>query len=136
MAPYSIGEAEEITGVKAHVLRYWEEVIPGIAPRKDIGGRRVYSERDIDLILRLKHLIYERKFTIEGARSQIISEAGEYDKHAEALGALREVRSELSDLYFTVRKYRTGYTVPNDGEAKAAASEKDAADTGNTPAGK
>lgn len=106
MAPYSIGEAEEITGVKAHILRYWEEVIPGIAPRKDIGGRRVYSERDIDLILRLKYLIYEKKFTIEGARSQIISEADKYDANAEALGAIRDLRSELTDLYLTVRKYR------------------------------
>ena len=63
---YSIGQVEEITGVKAHVLRYWEEIIPGFAPQKDIGGRRIYSQRELELVMRLKFLIYEKKFTIEG----------------------------------------------------------------------
>ena len=56
---YSIGQVEEITGVKAHVLRYWEEIIPGFAPQKDIGGRRIYSQRELELVMRLKFLIYE-----------------------------------------------------------------------------
>ncbi len=103
---YSIGEAEELTGIKSHILRYWEEVIPCFAPRKDIGGRRIYSERDIDLILRLKFLINERKFTIEGARDEILRENSEYDKNAETLDAIRQIRSELSQLYMLVRKYR------------------------------
>ena len=72
---YSIGQIEELTGVKAHVLRYWEEVIPGFAPQKDLGGRRVYSDRELELVLRLNYLINEKKFTIEGARNQIIEEA-------------------------------------------------------------
>ena len=55
---YSIGEIEELSGVKSHILRYWEEVIPSFAPRKDLGGRRVYTQRDLDLVLRLKYLIY------------------------------------------------------------------------------
>ena len=59
---YSIGQVEEITGVKAHVLRYWEEIIPGFAPQKDIGGRRIYSQRELELVMRLKFLIYEKKF--------------------------------------------------------------------------
>ena len=58
MATYSIGEIEELTGIKAHVLRYWEEVIPGFAPKKDMGGRRVYFDRDIQTIMRLKYLIH------------------------------------------------------------------------------
>ena len=68
MAVYSIGDVEELTGVKAHVLRYWESVIPGFAPQKNIAGRREYSQREIDIILRLKYLITVKKFTIEGAR--------------------------------------------------------------------
>lgn len=103
---YSIGEAEELTGIKSHILRYWEEVIPGFAPRKDLGGRRIYSERDIDLILRLKYLINERKFTIEGARDEILREMANYDSKAELLDSIRQMRSELSNLYMTVRKYR------------------------------
>ncbi len=106
MATFSIGEIEELTGIKAHVLRYWESVIPGIAPRKDIGGRRAYSDRDLDLILRLKYLIYEKKFTIEGARSQLITEMTRYDTHADTLDEIRRLRSELTGVYLLVRKYR------------------------------
>ena len=58
---YSIGEVEELTGIKAHVLRYWEEVIPGFAPQKDMGGRRTYTQREIEMIFRLKYLINETK---------------------------------------------------------------------------
>ena len=103
---YSIGEAEELTGIKSHILRYWEEVIPGFAPKKDLGGRRIYTERDIDLILRLKYLINERKFTIEGARDEILRETINYDSKAEVLDSIRQIRSELSQMYMIIRKYR------------------------------
>lgn len=103
---YSIGEAEELTGIKSHILRYWEEVIPGFAPKKDLGGRRIYTERDIDLILRLKYLINERKFTIEGARDEILRETMNYDSKAEVLDLIRQIRSELSQMYMIIRKYR------------------------------
>jgi len=104
---FTIGEVEELTGVKAHILRYWESVIPGFAPRKDIGGRRAYSDRDLDVILRLKYLINEKKFTIEGARSQLLAEMTSYDTNADTLDEIRRLRSELTGLYLTVRKYRT-----------------------------
>ena len=103
---YSIGEAEELTGIKSHILRYWEEVIPGFAPKKDLGGRRIYTERDIDLILLLKYLINERKFTIEGARDEILRETMNYDSKAEVLDSIRQIRSELSQMYMIIRKYR------------------------------
>lgn len=103
---YSIGEAEELTGIKSHILRYWEDVIPGFAPKKDLGGRRIYTERDIDLILRLKYLINERKFTIEGARDEILRETMNYDSKAEVLDSIRQIRSELSQMYMIIRKYR------------------------------
>ena len=103
---YSIGEAEELTGIKSHILRYWEEVIPGFAPKKDLGGRRIYTGRDIDLILRLKYLINERKFTIEGARDEILRETMNYDSKAEVLDSIRQIRSELSQMYMIIRKYR------------------------------
>lgn len=101
---YTIGEVEELTQVKQNVLRYWETVIPGFAPRKDLGGRRVYTERDFEIVLRLKHLIYERKFTIEGARNEILHEAQAYETHAEAMNAIRELRTQLTELYFELRK--------------------------------
>ena len=101
---YTIGEVEELTGIKQNVLRYWETVIPGFAPRKDLGGRRVYTERDLEIVLRLKYLIYERKFTIEGARNEILHEAQAYETHAEAMNAIRELRTQLTELYFELRK--------------------------------
>ncbi len=103
---YTIGQVEEITGVKQHVLRYWEEVIPGFAPKKDLGGRRLYSQKDMEIVLRMKHLIYQKKFTIEGARDQIISESCAFEKSADLLGQLRAARRELTEAFFALRKFR------------------------------
>lgn len=101
---YTIGQVEELTNIKQNVLRYWETVIPGFAPRKDLGGRRVYTERDFEIVLRLKYLIYERKFTIEGARNEILHESQAYENNAEAMNAIRELRRDLTELYFTIKK--------------------------------
>jgi DNA-binding transcriptional MerR regulator len=106
MTSYSIGEVESITGIKAHILRYWEEVIPGFAPKKDLGGRRTYTQREVDSIVRMKFLIYEKKFTIEGARDQLIAETRVVDKTAQTLQDIHDLRNELTELYLSVRKYR------------------------------
>ena len=96
---YTIGQIEDLTGVKAHVLRYWEEVVPGFTPRKDMSGRRLYSQREVDLILRLKYLITEKKFTAEGAGRQIIEEAQAVQDNADLINQIRECRKILTDLY-------------------------------------
>ena len=101
---YTIGEVEEVTGVKAHVLRYWDGVIPGFAPRKNLGRRRIYTERDLDLVQRMKYLIYERKFTIEGARDEILRQTARYDEKADLLDAIRQIRAELTEIYFITRR--------------------------------
>ncbi|QTQ17299.1 MerR family transcriptional regulator [Treponema parvum] len=106
MAQYTIGDVEELTGLKAHVLRYWEEVIPGMRPKKDLGGRRVYTQREIDIIQRLKYLIYEKKFTIEGARDNIIADMNVESENAELMQNIREAKKELTDIFLTVRKHR------------------------------
>ncbi|MBB5224705.1 MerR family transcriptional regulator [Treponema ruminis] len=103
---YTIGDVEELSGVRQNVLRYWETIIPGFAPRKDLGGRRVYTERDFEIVLRLKYLIYERKFTIEGARNEILREAQAYENNAEAMNLIRELRGELTQLYFDIKRSR------------------------------
>lgn len=102
---YSIGQIEELTGVKAHVLRYWEEVIPGFAPQKDIGGRRIYSQRELELVMRLKYLIYEKKFTIEGARDQLITEVDAVNDNADTIRQISALRKELTDLYFAIKEF-------------------------------
>ncbi len=103
MATFSISEVEELTGVKQHILRYWEEVIPGFSVQKNIGGRREYTQNDIEIILRLKHLIMEKRFTTEGARRQLIEDAGLKAQNIELVQQIHEARSELTDLYLYVK---------------------------------
>ena len=94
MTGFSIGDVERITSVKAHVLRYWEEVIPSLAPVKDIGGRRTYSKRE--------YLIQEKKYTIEGARAELLQEAaaaGSPNSADTLIPQLNRIRFELLDLY-------------------------------------
>lgn len=103
---YTIGDVEELTGVKAHVLRYWETVVPTIAPQKDVSGRRLYSLREIEVISRMKYLIEEKKFSIEGARKQILENSEIDESNANLLGDIHELRMNLTDVYMIVKKYR------------------------------
>lgn len=68
---YSIGEVGELTGLKAHVLRYWETQFDLISPSKNRAGNRVYKAKDVENILLVKHLLYERRYTLEGARQEL-----------------------------------------------------------------
>ena len=102
MASYSPGEVESLLQVKVHVIRYWEKEIPLIQPVKDRYGRRMYSDRDLQILYRLKYLLYDRRFTIEGAKTQLYQElAGENQDLRAQISALR---SELMSLFFTVKK--------------------------------
>jgi DNA-binding transcriptional MerR regulator len=66
---FKIGEVADLTGVKPHVLRYWESEIASIRPTKNRNQQRLYRQRDIELILRLKELLYTQGYTIAGARN-------------------------------------------------------------------
>lgn len=66
---FKIGEVAELTGVKPHVLRYWESEVAAIRPTKNRNQQRLYRQRDIELILRLKDLLYSQGYTIAGARN-------------------------------------------------------------------
>ncbi len=68
---YSIGEVCDLTGLKPHVLRYWETQFEVLNPTKNRAGNRVYRSKDIELVLLVKHLLYEKKYTIEGANKQL-----------------------------------------------------------------
>ena len=71
-AYYSIGEVSDLTGLKAHVLRYWETQFELLHPTKNRAGNRVFRPKEIELILLVKHLLYEQKFTIGGARQRLL----------------------------------------------------------------
>jgi DNA-binding transcriptional MerR regulator len=68
---YSIGEVCDLTGLKPHVLRYWETQFPALKPAKNSAGNRVYRRKEIKLVHLLRHLLYAEKYTIEGARHKL-----------------------------------------------------------------
>ena len=106
---FRIGEVSRISGVKPHVLRYWETEFNAISPKKSGTGHRLYRRKDVELILEIKRLLYEQRFTIEGARKHLgrrprrqPAEAAPRAKQAELFDssgdALDVVRTELEDL--------------------------------------
>jgi len=72
---FKIGEVSDLLGVEPYVLRYWETEFPVLSPRKSGTGHRLYRRKDVELLLRIKHLLYEKKFTIEGARQSLHAES-------------------------------------------------------------
>lgn len=65
---FRIGDVSKLAGVKPYVLRYWESEFSGISPKKSGTGQRLYRRKDVELILEIKRLLYDKRFTIEGAR--------------------------------------------------------------------
>ncbi|MBN1756295.1 MerR family transcriptional regulator [bacterium] len=93
---YSITEVSEITDLKAHILRYWESEFPILHPKKNRAGNRIYREKDIDAVLLIKSLLYDEKFTIDGARRKI-KQAKQQNRPLSSLlkkGAVKEKSKE------------------------------------------
>jgi DNA-binding transcriptional MerR regulator len=72
---FKIGEVGDLLGVEPYVLRYWETEFTMLSPKKSGTGHRLYRRKDVELLLRIKHLLYDKKFTIEGARQSLQSES-------------------------------------------------------------
>ena len=70
---YSIGEVCDITGLKPHVLRYWETQFEVLSPTKNRAGNRVYRTKEIEIVFLVKQLLYEEKYTIEGANKKLVT---------------------------------------------------------------
>ncbi|HEX5731305.1 MAG TPA: MerR family transcriptional regulator [Blastocatellia bacterium] len=71
---FRIGEVCELIKVQPHVLRYWETEFPMLAPQKNRAGQRVYRRKDVEMVLRIRDLLYEEKFTIAGAKKKLMDE--------------------------------------------------------------
>ncbi|HVF89388.1 MAG TPA: MerR family transcriptional regulator [Blastocatellia bacterium] len=71
---FRIGEVCELIKVQPHVLRYWETEFPMLAPQKNRAGQRVYRRRDVEMVMRIRDLLYEEKFTIAGAKKKLMEE--------------------------------------------------------------
>jgi DNA-binding transcriptional MerR regulator len=87
---FKIGEVSELLGVEPYVLRYWETEFSILSPKKSGTGHRLYRRKDVELLLRIKHLLYEKRFTIEGARQTLQAES-----RAPKPKALKKVQQEL-----------------------------------------
>ena len=106
---FKIGEVADIVGVPAYVLRYWESEFKSIRPQKSRTQQRVYRRRDVATLLRIKHLLYEQRFTIAGARAQLKDQSAESIGMAKPSGAylvrqsLARARVMLEELRIWVR---------------------------------
>ena len=106
---FRIGEVSRLIGVKPYVLRFWETEFPALSPKQSGRGHRLYRRKDVELFLEIKHLLYEKRFTIEGARKSLklkvkpparktakpARQAGLFDSSSPALD---EIRKELADI--------------------------------------
>jgi DNA-binding transcriptional MerR regulator len=105
---FKIGEVSELLGVEPYVLRYWETEFPVLSPKKSGTGHRLYRRKDVELLLRIKHLLRDKRFTIEGARQSLHAEAKApkprvmKPKHSQqelfSDDPLPEIRRELADI--------------------------------------
>jgi DNA-binding transcriptional MerR regulator len=107
---YRIGEVEQVTGVPAYVLRYWESEFKLLRPKKNPAGQRIYRQRDVDLVRRIRQLLYEERLTLEGAKKRLAQEARRRPvqlelglREAAYAETLRRVRARLLALRARLR---------------------------------
>ena len=104
---FRIGEVSDLVGVEPYVLRYWETEFPSVGPKKSGTGHRMYRRKEVELLLKIKYLLYDKKYTIEGAR-QYLSGESKMAKRKPApkaeqrdlfsMDALPEIRKELAAI--------------------------------------
>lgn len=102
---FKIGEVADITKVKPYVLRYWESEFKIVSPKKSQAKQRVYTKRDVELILEIKKLLYKEKYTLEGAKKKLKEIRSEASKQMnfplgemKTLSALKAIKKELSTI--------------------------------------
>jgi DNA-binding transcriptional MerR regulator len=108
---FRIGEVSDLVGVEPYVLRYWETEFPAVGPKKSDTGHRMYRRKEVELLLRIKYLLYEKKYTIEGAR-QYLSTIGKRKRPVKSeqrelfsSDALPEIRKELVAILDLLKKH-------------------------------
>ncbi len=89
---FRIGEVSALTGLESYVLRFWETEFKGISPKRTESGQRLYRRSDVELINKIKYLLHEKKFTIQGAKQYL--NANQKKDHPSSL-TIDEIRSEL-----------------------------------------
>ena len=111
---YSISEVSELTGVEAHVLRFWEKEFTTLRPRRGRSGNRTYKERDIEIVKEIRRLLWDEKYTIQGASEQLRLQKEPAPETPVSQGeipfgaASREVLDELRDSLVELKALDTG----------------------------
>ena len=93
---FRIGEVSKITALPAYVLRFWESEFSRIRPKRTSSGQRLYTRSNIEMILKIKRLLYEKKFTIPGARQHLSARAGKEKISSKQL--LNDLHAELKSI--------------------------------------
>jgi DNA-binding transcriptional MerR regulator len=111
---YRIGEVETMTEIPAYVLRYWESEFKLLRPKKNPAGQRLYRKADLELVLRIKSLLYDERLTLEGAKKRLRSESRGLDqmdlglRGATLEDALRRTRARLQAIRQRLAGPRSG----------------------------
>ena len=111
---FRIGEVADLCRLPAYVLRFWETEFPQLKPVKSSTGQRMYRKRDVESVLRIKQLLYEQGFTINGARQQLRSEAkpdktqGAIPFPSQAAPELQNIRQGLREILDLLSTRKTG----------------------------
>jgi DNA-binding transcriptional MerR regulator len=97
---YTISEVCDMTQLKQYVLRYWENEFDLLKPSKNRSGNRIYTKEDIDNILLIKKLLYEEKYTIEGAKKKLAEDSSLMEARSEMdiQEMIHDIRSDIKDL--------------------------------------
>jgi len=122
---YRIGDVTEISGIKPHVLRYWEEEFSSLRPRKNRAGQRIYEQRDVELVLEIKMLLYDQRYTIPGARKLLARRAKQSHKPSPPAMATGEISAALKTC---CQDLRALLTLMDQKEGRATESRRKEAD--------
>ena len=104
---FTISEVSEISQIKPYILRYWEKQFKFLKPVRSIGGQRSYRKKDVEMVLLIKKLLYDEKFTIAGAKNRLkdIKEAGKHPpqleinfKEAELVATVNKLKKKIQSL--------------------------------------
>ena len=104
---FRIGEVAKLAGIKPYVLRFWESEFSGLGPKKSGTGQRLYRRKDVELVLEIKRLLYEKRFTIEGARKMLEAKPKREAAKRDAPRRQGDLFPAASALYQEVRKELT-----------------------------
>ena len=95
---YTIGEVSEMLGLNASQIRYWETEFTSLKPKKDRKGNRLFTKEDIEMIKLIHHLVKEKGFTIEGAKSKLKTGNDEAMKKMKVIESLKKIRGFLEEM--------------------------------------